>query len=122
MGHRSVEPHLRRFARGMRLSMTEAEFRLWLQIRNRQLGDMKFRRQVAIGPYIADFFCAETQLIIEIDGSQHFETDGQKADQKRTNWLEANGIRILRFDNHEVLTNIEGVCARIAEAARPRSP
>jgi len=122
MGHRSVEPHLRRFARVMRLAMTEPELRLWLQIRNRQLDGLRFRRQVAIGPYIADFFCAEKQLVIEIDGSQHFEADAEKADRERTNWLEANGIRVLRFDNREVLTNLDGVCARIAEVAGAGSP
>ena len=117
MGHRPVEPHMRRFARSMRLSMTEPEFRLWLQLRNRQLGDLRFCRQVAIGSYIADFFCAEKRLAVEIDGSQHFEPDGLAADQLRTSWLQAHSIRILRFDNHEVLTNLEGVCARILEVA-----
>ncbi len=122
MGHRPIEPHMRRFARSMRLSMTEAEFRLWLQLRNHQLGTMRFRRQVALGPYIADFFCAEKRLIIEIDGSQHFEADGQRADNERTRWLEAQGLRVLRFDNAEVLSNIEGVCSRILEVASTRSP
>ncbi len=102
--------------------MTEPEFRLWLRLRKHGLGRLKFRRQAAIGPYIADFFCAEKRLIVEIDGSQHFEADGLRADQQRTNWLEACGIRVLRFDNAEVLTNIEGVCTRILEAAGTRSP
>ncbi len=122
MGHRPIEPQMRRFARSMRLSMTEAELRLWLQIRNQQLGGLRFRRQVVIGPYIADFFCAEKRLVIEIDGGQHFEADGQRADQERTRWLEAQGLRVLRFDNLEVLTNIEGVCARIVDVAGTGSP
>ena len=87
-------------------------------MRDRQLGDAKFRRQHPIGPYIADFCCVEQALIIELDGGQH--ADQSSADQQRTNLLKNLGYRVLRFWNNEVHSNIEGVLERIGEAiARP---
>ena len=91
MGHRTIEPRQRRFARAMRSSMTEPEFRLWLRLRKHGLGGLKFRRQAAMGPYIADFFCAEKRLIVEIDGSQHFE-GGWPAGRSAADEL-AGGVR-----------------------------
>ena len=117
MGHQHVEPHLRRFARAMRKTMTESEFRLWNCLRNRGLDGHKFRRQVPIGAYIADFYCSERRLIVEVDGGHHFDEAGLAADARRTRWLESDGHRILRFSNLDVLTNIDGVCAQIMDTA-----
>jgi len=103
----------------MRKTMTEAEFRLWGVLRDQTLEGLKFRRQVPIGLFIVDFFCPAHRLIVEIDGSQHFEQDGLEADLRRTAWLEAQGYRILRFTNSDVLTNLEGVGQSILKAVAP---
>jgi adenine-specific DNA-methyltransferase len=105
-----------RNARSLRASQTEAESFLWRRLRDRQLGSAKFRRQVPIGPYIADFACYAARLVVELDGGQHADTAA--ADATRTAWLEQRGFRVLRFWNHDVLANPEGVLERISEALR----
>ena len=91
----------------LRRQSTEAEKKLWQQLRNRQLNGLKFRRQAPIGPYIADFLAVDALLIIELDGGQHSaRTD---YDEKRTAWLEQQGYRVLRFWNNDILANTEGV-------------
>jgi very-short-patch-repair endonuclease len=107
----SLPSFLRDTARGLRRSQTDAERKLWDHLRNRQLGGVKFRRQYFIAPFIADFCCPEKWLIIELDGGQHAER--VEADQRRTVRLESQGYRVMRFWNHEVLENIEGVLERI---------
>jgi very-short-patch-repair endonuclease len=98
-------------ARALRGVLTDAEQRLWYHLRDRRFGGHKFRRQVAIGPYIADFVCMAERLIVEIDGGQHA---GQAAkDARRTRYLEAERYRVVRFWNNEVLGNIEGVLQRL---------
>ena len=101
-------------ARGLRNNPTEAERALWKHLRIRQLNGHKFRRQQPLGPYIVDFVCIEKRLIIEVDGGQHSET--VVTDAKRTLWLEAQGFRVLRFWNHQVLADIEAVMEVIKEA------
>lgn len=98
-------------ARTLRRNATDAEAKLWPRLRNRQLNGMKFRRQVPIGPYFADFLCREARLIVEVDGGQH----DPERDNNRTTFLKAQGYRVLRFWNHDVLTNIEGVLTTIME-------
>ncbi|HUO05205.1 MAG TPA: endonuclease domain-containing protein [Candidatus Binataceae bacterium] len=102
-------------ARALRAASTDAERKLWANLRGRQLKGAKFRRQHPIPPYIADFFCLEARLIVELDGSQHGEEAAQQADQRRTAHLEGQDYRVLRFWNDEVLDNLEGVLERIAE-------
>jgi very-short-patch-repair endonuclease len=98
----------RRFARQMRAVPTEAERKLWWHLRRRlAVGSSHFRRQVRIKQYIVDFACHGTRLIVEIDGGQHASTT--VADAERTKTLEANGYRVLRFWNNDVLGNIDGV-------------
>jgi very-short-patch-repair endonuclease len=92
-------------ARELRANMTEAERRLWRSLRARGLG-VKFRRQVPVGRYIADFLCVQKRLIVEVDGSQHFENT---YDAVRDGFLNAAGYKVLRFWNNEVLQNTEGV-------------
>ena len=94
-------------ARDLRKSSTDAERLLWRHLRAKQLAGLKFRRQEQIGCFIVDFVCYKASLIIEADGGQHM-TDKEK-DRERTLWLESQGFRVLRFWNHEILTNIEGV-------------
>jgi very-short-patch-repair endonuclease len=101
------------FARDLRKNPTDAEMRLWSRLRGDQLEGFRFRRQHPIGPYIADFFCPEAKLIIEVDGGQHAD---DRAD--RTTWIEAQGYRIIRFWNNDVLANTDGVLFAIREALR----
>ena len=94
-------------ARLLRRNMTEADRRLWQIIRMRKIGELKFRRQVPLGRYIADFVCHEARLIVEVDGGQHDHASPQEIE--RTAFLENEGYRVLRFWNNEVLANLEGV-------------
>jgi len=82
---------------------------MWKLLRAGQLGVYKFRRQHEFGGFILDFFCATKKLVVEVDGSQHFSDDGAAQDAKRTAFLEANGVRVLRFTNVEILTEIDSV-------------
>jgi very-short-patch-repair endonuclease len=101
-------------AKSLRSGMTDAEGALWYRLRGRRFEGMKFRRQVPVGPYVADFLCERAQLVIEIDGGQHAEqTDW---DMVRSRWLDARGYRVLRFWNNEVLENLEGVLEAIRQA------
>ncbi|RWQ47372.1 MAG: endonuclease domain-containing protein [Mesorhizobium sp.] len=110
MPHQPVAPTKRRFARSMRRESTEAEDRLWHELRGRRLDRIKFRRQVPVGRFIADFVCAEARLIVEIDGSQHA---GSNYDLGRDAELKARGFRVLRFWNDDVLRDLDAVCDAI---------
>lgn len=94
--------------------MTVAESHLWQCLRARQIHGLKFRRQHPVGKYILDFACVEAGLAIEVDGGQHNEM--QIHDNQRTAWLEAQGWKVLRFWNNEVLQNIEGVLMELLNA------
>ena len=107
-------------SRALRRSMTEAEKLIWRMLRSRQLNGCRFRRQVPIGRYIADFVCHELQLIVEIDGGQHEPVLPREAE--RTLFLEGQGYRVLRFWNNEVLENPEGVYAAIADGLAGVAP
>ena len=98
--------------------MTDAERRLWAKLRLGQVADLRFRRQEVVGPYIADFVCWPLRLVIEVDGGQHSEPG---IDGARDAYLSANGFRVVRFWNNEVLTNMDGVLQVIVEAARERA-
>ena len=99
--------------RKLRRDQTDAERRLWRELRGRLQQGIKFRRQQAIGPYIVDFYCHEHRLVVEVDGSQHQEAVGVTADEERTAWLEARGLKVLRLDNRYVLTETENAVATI---------
>jgi very-short-patch-repair endonuclease len=107
-------------ARNLRRDMTEAEQRLWQMPRSRQTEGYRFRRQMPIGGFIADFICHAAKLIVEIDGGQH--DPSSEAEASRTRFLEAEGYRVLRFRNNEVLDNPEGVRAAVADALPQGSP
>lgn len=102
----------RQRARNLRNNMTKAEWKLWGYLRNKQL-DIRFRRQHPINNYIVDFIALKIGLIIEIDGAQHYESRMGKNDKIRTRYLERLGLKVIRFNNYEVLTNIDGVIAKI---------
>ena len=88
-------------------------------MRGRQIEGTKFSRQMPVGPYICDFLCREHGLVIEVDGGQHSDTNG---DERRTRFLQAQGLTVIRFWNNEVLGNMEGVLTAIAEAIRSSHP
>jgi adenine-specific DNA-methyltransferase len=101
-------------ARELRKNPTQAESVLWKHLRYRQLDGHKFRRQVPIGPYIADFMSLENRLIIEVDGGHH--PDRAAYDSERTTWLQSQGFCVLRFWNNQVLQDIESVKEAILKA------
>ncbi|MGH9443685.1 MAG: endonuclease domain-containing protein [Thermoanaerobaculia bacterium] len=111
---------LQRRANGMRREETEAEKILWDALRSRNLADAKFRRQQLFGPYIADFYCHERRLVIEVDGAAHGKSDVREYDELRTQYLQSLGLRVLRFWNAEVLQNLESVLATIERELEPR--
>lgn len=94
----------------LRKSLTPQEFKLWFYLKSKNLG-VKFRRQQGIGPYIADFYCKEKKLIVELDGSQHIEA--KNYDTERDNYMESLGIKTLRFWNNETEKNMEEVLLKI---------
>jgi len=99
-------------SRKLRRNSTDAERKLWTILRNRELGGFKFRQQVELDGYVVDFLCHERRLIVEVDGGQHTP----ERDARRTAYLENQGFRILRFWNHDVLQNLDGVWTTIEEA------
>ena len=108
--------------RKLRRDSTDAERRLWHHLRNRQLAGTKFRRQHQFGPYILDFYCAQHNLAVEADGGQHYSDNGVARDAERTRYLNAHGIRVLRFTNLEILQETEAVVEVICRALGEPSP
>ncbi len=91
----------------------EPEQRLWYYLRNKRLNGLKFKRQYSVGRYIVDFYCAELHVAIELDGDSHYTDDAQEYDRIRTEYLNANNIRVLRFTNTEAMQNTKEVLQRI---------
>jgi very-short-patch-repair endonuclease len=102
-------------SRDLRINSTKAEFPVWRYLRNRQLGGFKFVRQKPIGHYYVDFVCRDRQLIVEVDGGQHANSED---DRKRDAELAALGYRIVRMWNNEVLENIDGVMQMLLSELR----
>ena len=100
-------------ARQLRNEMTDSERKLWREPSKRQLGGNRFRRQHPLGSYIIDFVCLSRRFIVEVDGGQHAEPAQQAHDARRTEWLEAQGYRVLRVSNAEVFDNRDGVAETI---------
>jgi len=108
------------YAKSLRQNMTEAEQLLWKHLRAHRLGSEKFRRQQTLGPYIVDFVHFGARLVIEADGGQH---NGAASDTVRDAWLKSQGYRVLRFWNHAILQNVEGVLVVVMGAlAEVRPP
>jgi len=104
-------------AKNLRREMTKEEIKLWNMLKNRQLMDLKFRRQFPIGDYIVDFVCLDKKLIIELDGGQHNEIQNLMYDKIRTDYLNRQGYKVLRFWNYEVWDNFTGVIEKIIQEA-----
>lgn len=104
------------YSRHLRKNQTNTEKKLWSLLRNRQLCNVKFRRQHPIGRYIVDFYAPEHHLAIEADGGQHYSNHGIERDRGRTQELLKAGIKILRFSDCDILNNTEGVYKVIADA------
>jgi len=102
-------------ARELRNNMTKAEELLWESLKGNKLNGQKFRRQHPVGVYIADFYNHKNKLIIEIDGDYHDTEEQKLKDIERTKFLEYNGLRVIRFKNEEVLSNLSFVLERIEE-------
>jgi very-short-patch-repair endonuclease len=113
-----AKPTLTRLARNLRQNQTDAELELWWALRSRQIEGTKFKRQFPIGPYIVDFVCFESRLVVEVDESQHMVQE--RKDAIRTEFLESKGLAVLRFNNLDVLNNMEGVTHSIIECLRMR--
>ena len=113
-----MDDRQRQFARSMRGQPTDAERVLWQRLRHDiQLNGSHFRRQVLVGPFIVDFASRKAKIVIELDGGQHDWQ--QESDASRTRRIEAAGYRVLRFWNHDVLGNLEGVLSEIQSALPP---
>ncbi|ANV87997.1 MULTISPECIES: endonuclease domain-containing protein [Cyanophyceae] len=105
----------------LRNNMTEPEKKLWQILRGKQMG-VKFRRQHGIGHYIADFYCPELKIVIEVDGDSHKSAEAQTYDAIRTDFMASLGITTLRFTNDEVIHNIEGVHQQLTQYLPPLAP
>jgi very-short-patch-repair endonuclease len=106
--------------RELRREMTPAERRLWSRLRGRRLGGFKFKRQEWVGPFIADFYCREARLVVEVDGTQHADRDDY--DRARSAYLKREGFRVGRFWNNQVMEELEGVLAAILAILEDRVP
>jgi len=104
---------LKQKARELRKDMTDAERVLWSKLRLKQVNGLQFYRQKVIGNYIVDFYCHKAKMVIEVDGGQHYETEGLKKDRIRDEYFKKQGLRVLRFTDLNVLKNIDGVLKEI---------
>jgi very-short-patch-repair endonuclease len=100
---------LKEYAKNLRRNMTDAEKLLWSKIRGKQLKGYQFYRQKPIGDYIVDFYCPKADIIIEVDGGQHYSTEGKQKDEVRDNYIGKLGLRVLRFSDRDVFENLDGV-------------
>jgi len=118
-GTRKHDPALTGYARALRKNMTAEERRLWYTF----LKDypVRFLRQKVIDHYIADFYCAKARLIIELDGSQHYEAEGMAQDAIRTEVLEARGLTVMRIPNDYLKAHFREACEAIDQAVRGRT-
>jgi very-short-patch-repair endonuclease len=104
-------------AKNLRVNQTESESILWNELKNRKCFGLKFRRQHPILSFVADFYCHEKRLIVEVDGSVHDNEEAKERDENRTYELERYGIKVIRFTNHEIKHNINEVLIKIKQAS-----
>ncbi|PRD46010.1 hypothetical protein C5748_01730 [Phyllobacterium phragmitis] len=121
VSHARISSRARKNAKSMRSKMTDAELKLWNEIRAHRLMGLAFRRQMPIAGYIVDFACPSSRIIVELDGSQHGQDQEVAADAERTRRLEQDGWTILRFWNDDILRDIDGVCRHIVTVADPKT-
>jgi very-short-patch-repair endonuclease len=113
-------PRLKDNSRLLRTNMTDAEQALWHKLRRKQIQGVQFYRQKPLLSFVVDFYCPAAKLVIELDGSQHFEAEHQAKDQARDAALAGLGLHVLRFDNRQVLLETDAVLAVIDRAVRER--
>ena len=106
--NKNANPELTNLSRTLRKNMTKEERHLWYDFLKDQ--PIHFNRQKVIGNYIVDFYCTSAKIVIEVDGSQHYEEKGLKKDVERDNYLNSLGLKVLRYSNHDINTNFIGVC------------
>jgi very-short-patch-repair endonuclease len=106
----------------LRKGQTDAERKLWDILRNKQMGGHKFFRQYGVGSYIVDFYCPLLKIVIEVDGGQHYSEEGIAYDRQREEFLKRAGIKVVRFNNLDVLRNMEGVFESIQKELPLNSP
>jgi len=115
----SYDGRLKQFSRALRSNMTDAERLLWQRLRNRQLCGVQFYRQKPLLSFIVDFHCPKAKLVIELDGGQHFEPEHLAKDSERDMRLESIGLKVLRFDDRQVMRETDAVLEMIyAEVVR----
>jgi very-short-patch-repair endonuclease len=119
--HRTRTAHARDFARKLRKKSTDAEKRMWRVLRDRRFNAFKFRRQYPCGTYFLDFFCPPAKLSVELDGGEHGFPDQRARDEKRREFLASQGIKELRFWNHQVRNQLEAVRFEIWHALMERA-
>jgi very-short-patch-repair endonuclease len=124
MVKRPISDFKRKTAKRLRENTTAAEDVLWRHLRRLVVKGSHFRRQVVIGPYVADFACQAQRLIVEVDGLQHGEDEGLRHDEVRTRWLQSEGYRVIRFWNNDVMSRTESVLEAIHDmiAVTPPRP
>jgi very-short-patch-repair endonuclease len=115
--HAPIAPRLRGNAKRLRSGMTDAERRFWHAVRANRFHGLVFRRQVPIAGYIADFVCHDVRLIVEIDGGQHSTDSAMYDDAVRTARLAKEGYRLVRFWNHDIVNNLDGVLTSLRATA-----
>ena len=108
----------REYAKELRKNMTDQERRLWYTFLRKH--ETQFRRQKQFGPYIVDFYCSKAMLVIEIDGGQHYSDESADYEQKRTDYLESLGLKVLRFTNTEISRDLNSVCEVINREIKAR--
>jgi very-short-patch-repair endonuclease len=119
--HRTRTTAARDFARSLRKNATDAEKRLWRLLRDRRFAEFKFRRQYSCGIYYLDFHCAVAKLAVELDGGGHGFPDQRAKDEKRNQFLAQQGIKVLRFWNHQLRGELEAVRFEIWHALMERT-
>ncbi|OTG93009.1 endonuclease domain-containing protein [Acinetobacter sp. ANC 3832] len=120
-----LNPELLEFAKSMRSNATDAEHLMWQILRAKRFMNLKFRRQHVIQPYIVDFYCHDIGLVIELDGGQHNTADGKEYDVERTKFLEALDLKVVRYWNHDVLSETDVVLEdlwRVCDELKNTSP
>lgn len=118
--HLNAKPEIFENAKELRSKQTEAEQLLWDRLRNKQLNGFKFRRQHPLMQFIADFYCHEKKLVVELDGEIHDEAEQSEYDDGRSYELKRYGMKVLRFTNNEVFNDIDKVIEQIREELKER--
>ena len=114
--------NLKQLSRDLRYNMTDAEKLLWSKLRNKQILGLQFYRQKPLLNFIVDFYCPSANLVVECDGNQHFTDEGLEADRVRDEALAQLGLKVLRFDNLQILNEIDAVMEMIYQHCLKESP